>query len=370
MRYIISAFFLVAVTLSGVRVEQYSKIFVDPARNNRQINTVIYYPAEGQQGEENLPYIVFGHGWIMNHSNYQQLTDMLVNSGLIVAFPRTEEGLFPNHYEFALDLSFLQAVLYAENLNPDSPLYLRILAVPILMGHSMGGGAAVLAAAMDNGYASLITFAAAETNVSAIQAAQNVQIPSITFSGSADTITPPAQHQIPIYNNLGSDYKSHITFNGAGHLNLYNNTLIPTILYPFIEYLKTGDIGDLDAFEAVLMDNQDNLSFQIENNLWVSLDQHLAPALPIQITNFPNPFTSKTSFQLAIPKSSHTELNVYNLKGQKVRALHKGQLGMGRHSIDWNGYSDAGKRLPPGVYLYSLSTDIGSVRGKLLLRSR
>ncbi|MDZ4121301.1 MAG: FlgD immunoglobulin-like domain containing protein [Candidatus Cloacimonadaceae bacterium] len=360
---------LISTGLMAYEVAQYSKVFVDPLRNNRQINTVIYYPVAEDAMEEAFPYIIFGHGWIMNHSLYGTLTNNLVSMGMIMAYPRTEEGLFPDHYEFALDISFLEGALFTENLNPDSPLFGIMEPLSIAMGHSMGGGAAVLAAAMDNGFDSLVTFAAAETSVSAISAAQNIFIPSITFSGSSDTITPPAQHQLPIYNNLASDYKCYISILGAGHLNLYNNSLIPQFLEPWLAYLRTGQISYIYAFEHVLDKNLAEINYQVENNLVVSVDEQLVPAIQNRIFSFPNPFQTVTTFRINPPAKSRSAITIYNLKGQQVRTLPLADFSESGSNVKWDGTNDAGKKLPPGVYLYRWQEGGIAITGKVLMRS-
>ncbi|MDZ4181749.1 MAG: FlgD immunoglobulin-like domain containing protein [Candidatus Cloacimonadaceae bacterium] len=361
---------LVLLSLCGLHAfsrAQYTKTFVDPARNNRQIQTVIYYPESVAEPEEPMPYIIFGHGWIMNHSLYSTLTTNLLSLGCIVAFPRTEESLFPDHYEFALDLSFLEGALMGENADPLSPLYGKMMPLSLVMGHSMGGGAAVLAAAMDNGFASLVTFAAAETNVSAIGAAQNVILPSITFAGSADTVTPPAQNQLPIYNNLASDYKSYVSINGAGHLNLYNNALIPQILAPWLEYLKSGEMAWINAFEGVLEDNSASLSYQIVNNLSVSNEDAVNAPFLVSLTSFPNPFSNHVTIAFSLPKTMSAELSIHNIKGQKVRSLLAETLSGGDHRLMWDGKNNRGELLAPGIYLYRLRTGEGVSQGKMLL---
>jgi hypothetical protein len=85
------------------------------------------------------------------------------------------------------------------------------------MGHSMGGGASFLAGQNFSDVSAMITFAAAETNPSAIQAAASIQVPTLVFSGSNDCVTPPPNHQVPMYNNLASDCKTFISITGGGH---------------------------------------------------------------------------------------------------------------------------------------------------------
>jgi pimeloyl-ACP methyl ester carboxylesterase len=196
--------------------------FTDPDRNNRSIPTQIFYPAT--TGGSNVPVavgefpvIVFGHGFVMAYTAYQYLWQALVPQGYILVLPTTEGSLSPNHLSFGLDLRFLVGKMKSENLNPASLFYGHIAEGSAIMGHSMGGGASFLACQNFDGVSAMITFAAAETNPSAIQAAANIQVPSLVFSGSNDCVTPPPNHQVPMYNNLASGCKTFISITGGGH---------------------------------------------------------------------------------------------------------------------------------------------------------
>ena len=129
----------------------------------------------------------------------------------------TEGGLLPDHQQFGLDLAFLIRRLEIEGESPASPFYARIAGLSCVMGHSMGGGASFLAAASDPEIDAIANLAAAETNPSAIAAGQGLTIPALLFSGSVDCVTPPLQHQIPMYNALASECKFLLTITGASH---------------------------------------------------------------------------------------------------------------------------------------------------------
>ncbi|MGW0915161.1 hypothetical protein ACWD1Z_25925 [Streptomyces sp. NPDC002784] len=62
-----------------------------------------------------------------------------------------------------------------------------------LSGHSMGAGAAVLAAQRNPAVSSVSLLAAAETNPSAVAAAAQLTLPPQFLAGSRDTVTPPEQ---------------------------------------------------------------------------------------------------------------------------------------------------------------------------------
>ncbi|MDV7396266.1 hypothetical protein RZS08_33035, partial [Arthrospira platensis SPKY1] len=127
--------------------------FTDPARN-RSIPTRVYYPGKSTGNdalfeEGSFPLIVLGHGFAMNYQAYLNFRDTLVPRGYILAIPTTETGPipFPDHGEFGSDLKFLNTHIKAQNNIPGSFFYGHVRQHSAIMGHSMGGGASVLASA-------------------------------------------------------------------------------------------------------------------------------------------------------------------------------------------------------------------------------
>jgi hypothetical protein len=68
--------------------------------------------------------------------------------------------------------------------------------------------------------------------------------------------------------------------------------------------------------------------------------------------NYPNPFNPVTNIRLALPKSTHVELSVYNLLGQQVAKIIDQQMNIGDHNIIFNSGELAG-----GIYLYKIQTE-------------
>ena len=50
------------------------------------------------------------------------------------------------------------------------------------------------------------------------------------------------------------------------------------------------------------------------------------------------------------------ELSVYNMVGQKIRALSSENLNSGYHSVIWDGMNDAGTQAATGMYFYTIRT--------------
>jgi dienelactone hydrolase len=196
----------------------------------RQIQTEIYYPAitAGENvavADGQWPIIVFGHGFAMNWDAYSNIWSALVPYGYIMAFPRTESGLFPSpsHGDFGQDIALVAQKMSDAGQNSNSIFDTKISDYTCAMGHSMGGGAAVLASSQSTIFDCYLGLAPAETNPSAIAAAANLQIPSLILSGSNDGVTPPSQHHLPIFNAIPQECKSFANLIGGGHCYFANS---------------------------------------------------------------------------------------------------------------------------------------------------
>ena len=203
--------------------------FGSGAGPGRQIQTEIYYPA-AVAGENvavangQFPIIVFGHGFAMNWDAYSNIWNQLVPLGYIMAFPRTESGLFPSpsHGDFGQDIALVAQKMTTAAQTTGSLFEGKLTEYACAMGHSMGGGAAVLAASQNNVFDCYLGLAPAETNPSAIAAAANLQVPSLILSGTNDGVTPPSQHHLPIYDAIPQECKSFSSLIGGGHCYFAN----------------------------------------------------------------------------------------------------------------------------------------------------
>jgi hypothetical protein len=169
--------------------------FYDPDRD-RNIGTVIHYPAisagtDTEIAAGSFPVLVFGHGFLMGVTSYNNFRDYFVPRGYILVLPTTEGG-FPDHAAFGQDLSFLAEALQTAGTDESSPFFSHVAPRTALMGHSMGGGASVLGSSNNSTIQTMVNFAAAETDPSAIAAANSVAVPSLVFAATADCVTPPA----------------------------------------------------------------------------------------------------------------------------------------------------------------------------------
>jgi dienelactone hydrolase len=147
---------------------------------------VVFTPRTGL----GLPGIAFGHGWLQPPGRYRDLLSHLASWGIVAATPATQRGPLPSYRLFAADLGATLDILTGVRLGPRGisvdPARLG------LAGHSTGGGAAVLAAAREDGpkVKALATIAAAQTMPPATEAARRLRIPGLHLAADADLVAP------------------------------------------------------------------------------------------------------------------------------------------------------------------------------------
>jgi pimeloyl-ACP methyl ester carboxylesterase len=133
------------------------------------------------------PAVVLGHGYLQPVSRYAGTLRFLASWGFVAAAPATEGGILPSHSGLALDLSrTLDRLADAKLHNGRVTVDAKRLAV---VGHGIGGGAAVLAAAARMpAVQATATIFASPTSPSAVAAAAGVTTPGLHLVGGADRI--------------------------------------------------------------------------------------------------------------------------------------------------------------------------------------
>ncbi|MFO7896648.1 MAG: T9SS type A sorting domain-containing protein [Candidatus Cloacimonadales bacterium] len=341
--------------LFSYEMQNYSDLFIDESRENREIAVEIFYPTNITEPVE-FPVFIFGHGWHMNYSSYSFLTEQLVSAGAIVVFPQTETGLFPSHLDFALDLAFLENIIQLENSAASSNLFSLVMDKTIVSGHSMGGGCSILAASINDNFSGIINFAAAETDPSAISAADDLLLPTIIFSAADDNITPAEANQIPIYQNIAAATKYYVNLFGETHLGITDNTQLMPIITPFLAYLVSDENSYLETLNSHLDSLQSNniLEYESENN-FSSLQNDLT-SFGLNLGNYPNPFNPSTTITFAPVQQYETlSVEIFNLRGEKVKTLQPTNISRQQeNSVVWNGLDQENNSVSSGIYYYEL----------------
>ncbi|MDA3814293.1 MAG: T9SS type A sorting domain-containing protein, partial [Candidatus Cloacimonetes bacterium] len=71
----------------------------------------------------------------------------------------------------------------------------------------------------------------------------------------------------------------------------------------------------------------------------------------------------------ALSSESKILLQIYNIKGEKVKKLIDGQMDAGIHSTVWDGTDYNGKKVASGIYLYRFkTTEIDQIKKMMLIK--
>jgi dienelactone hydrolase len=146
------------------------------------LSGLVFAPIAGR----GFPVVGLSHGWLQSAGRYADTMRYLASWGLVVVAPDTQRGPIPSHGAMAQDLirslhQVAEGRLGNGRVRPNG----ERLGV---IGHSIGGGAAVLAAATERSIGAVVTVTAAATRPSAVEAATRVHVPGLHLVGEDDDI--------------------------------------------------------------------------------------------------------------------------------------------------------------------------------------
>lgn len=85
------------------------------------------------------------------------------------------------------------------------------------------------------------------------------------------------------------------------------------------------------------------------------------------LQNYPNPFNASTTISFHLPEHSNVTLDVFNVRGQRIKTLLNGPVEAGHHLVQWNGDGASGTQTASGVYYYRLSNGVEQITQKMLM---
>ncbi len=361
-----------------------TEILIDASRNNREIPVEVYYPAlitgdDAAFATGAFPLVSFGHGFAMGVDVYTNITDFFVPKGFIFLMVNTETSLFsPSHPDFGLDLNFALSAMQAKGVLSASPYFGKISDKTAIMGHSMGGGAAVLAAAANQTLNALILMAPAVTNPSSITAAPQATAPAIVFSGDGDAVVTPTDAHVPIFNGLNATCKHFISILGGGHC-YYGNSA------PF-----TCDLGETVSGSTITITREQQQSIfydfalpMMELNLkndaskWESFKDSLQNSTRINsVINCPDDFAALQDFDasdlLIYPQPAHSQLEVVLPNNGNVSGIYElwnsvGQKINSETAFISNTFSISLEDLPAGIYVFVLENNRARISKRFIV---
>jgi flagellar hook assembly protein FlgD len=86
----------------------------------------------------------------------------------------------------------------------------------------------------------------------------------------------------------------------------------------------------------------------------VENEETIQPIVVESLKAYPNPFNPEVKIVLNSKQNEDVRINVYNIRGQKVRTLFDG-ASKGQHEIVWNGKDSNGIECASGLYIIKAS---------------
>ncbi len=100
----------------------------------------------------------------------------------------------------------------------------------------------------------------------------------------------------------------------------------------------------------------------------VNNEDGVAPAVVTELKgNYPNPFNPETTISYSVRENVPVSIEIFNVKGQKVKTLVNEAKAAGNHSIVWKGMDDNNRPVSSGVYFFKMSAGKYSSTKKMIM---
>jgi endonuclease I len=188
-----------------------------------------------------------------------------------------------------------------------------------------------------------------------------------------------------------SDYVPGLTLRVTNDFTGSPSSTNWTYLYPDLPP-ENSDVwqnsGDLDLSDFT-NDNEVRIAFQYtslgtgtnETQAWaiddlIVMGYELSSAEEIYntqnyaLSNYPNPFSMNsfgTQISFNIPNSQNIQIEIYNIKGQKVKQLEIRNLKLGINEVIWDGTDIKNTKVRTGIYFINLQIDRKNISTKKCL---
>ena len=91
---------------------------------------------------------------------------------------------------------------------------------------------------------------------------------------------------------------------------------------------------------------------------------------PDQLTlyqNYPNPFNPTTVINYKIKNKIYIGIDIYDLKGNHIKNLLSKKMIEGSHRVQWDSKNKKGLKVPSGVYIYTIKSNVFIKSKKMIL---
>ena len=174
----------------------------------------------------------------------------------------------------------------------------------------------------------------------------------------------------------GATLGGYKVFRGTTIENMTQIHSIDTNLLPNMSWVNDTDLIDGESYYYGVKASYsapeigDSEFSNIENSGPVSDDDEtILPTMTALEGNFPNPFNPETAIKFSVAMESIVSIEIFNIRGQRVKRLIDGYFERGFHTVVWNGTDENENPAKSGVYFYRMTTgDYAEVRRMVLMK--
>ncbi|MBM3318132.1 MAG: hypothetical protein FJY75_09830, partial [Candidatus Eisenbacteria bacterium] len=206
---------------------------------------------------------------------------------------------------------------------------------------------------------------------------------ALLFSGSHDCVTPPADHQIPMYQALAADCRALVSLTGGSHCQFAEQSTIcelgeggctpPSIsrgeqhaltlqlLLPWLRHTLKQAPGAWGEFQA-LLEGLGGITFLLDCAPAAMVFDPTSPGRPgataprLQAELWPNPAAGPVEIRFRLAGEERLTVDVWSVGGRRVRTLLDGRVAEGAQRLVWDGLDGQARRVPAGLYWVRVRT--------------
>ena len=96
-------------------------------------------------------------------------------------------------------------------------------------------------------------------------------------------------------------------------------------------------------------------------------EKNITPDQLILYQNYPNPFNPTTVINYKIKNEIYIRIDIYDLKGNHIKNLLSKKMIEGSHRVQWDSKNKKGLKVPSGVYIYTIKSNVFIKSKKMIL---
>ena len=180
----------------------------------------------------------------------------------------------------------------------------------------------------------------------------------VTGDGVRDLVVGSGEGGVLVYRNTGTAQKASFAFDGIFAVP----GTVPRNTAP--AFADLDDDGDDDAFLGGLTGGL--FFYRNDAIITATEDRSAPPSEPLLLlSNYPNPFRDATTLHFRLARPGRVRLAVYDVLGRVVVTPVDGFMMPGDHHLPFDT-----RRLPSGVYFYTMTHDDGTTATGTMMRVR